>query len=64
MRRNAAKRCLPLPDEEIVRLHWLRPGVAAPDLETVKEFIRFYIATSRPQLAAVPTANSINTVTE
>jgi hypothetical protein len=64
MRRDAAKRCLPLPDEEIARQHWLQPGVAAPELETVKDFIRFYIATSRPQLAAVPTVDSINTVVE
>jgi hypothetical protein len=64
MKRDAGERRLPLPDEEEARQRWLGPGVAAPDLETVKDFIRFYIATSRPQLANVPTVDSINTVAE
>jgi hypothetical protein len=64
MRRDAADRGLDLPNEEMARQHWLRLDVAAPDLETVKDFIRFYIATCRPQLADVPTVNSINTVAE
>ena len=31
---------------------------------TVKDFFRFYIATSHPQLIDVPTVDSINTVAE
>lgn len=34
------------PDEETASSQYLRPGVAAPDLATVKDFLRFYIATS------------------
>lgn len=48
----------------MAREHCLRPGVAAPDLVTVKDFCRFYIATSRPQLTSVPTVDSINAVVE
>jgi len=64
MRREAANRGLDLPNEEMARQHWLHPSVAAPDLKTVKDFIRFYIATCRPQLADVSTVDSINTVAE
>ena len=41
--------------------------MAAPDLATVKDFIRFYIATSKPQLnkeGKRPTADSINIAAE
>ena len=64
MRRDVVERRLPLPDEEIAREHCLRPGIAAPDLVTVKDFVRFYIATCRPQLTNVPTVDSIYTVAE
>ena len=36
----------------------------APDLATVKDFLRFYIGTSHPRLADRPTADSINTIAE
>ncbi|KAF7503418.1 hypothetical protein GJ744_003901 [Endocarpon pusillum] len=42
----------------------LRPGVEAPDLVHVKDFIRFYISTSNPRLAKRPTVDSINTTAE
>jgi hypothetical protein len=51
MQRDAAKRYQPLPTEEMAREHCLRPGAAAPDLVTLKDFFRF---TSRPQLASPP----------
>jgi hypothetical protein len=54
----------PLPSEEAARDRCLRPGIEAPDLVTVKDFLRFYIATSRPQLADIPTTESINAVAE
>jgi hypothetical protein len=38
--------------------------VAAPDLVTVKDFLRFYIATNSPQITNIPTVDSINTVAE
>jgi hypothetical protein len=35
-----------------------------PDLATLKDFLRFYIATSRPRLAEKLTVDSINTFAE
>ena len=64
MRRDRVERHLPLPSEEMARDRCLRPGIEAPDLVAVKDFLRFYIATSRPQLVNVPTTESINTVAE
>jgi hypothetical protein len=55
---------LPLPDERLAREHCLRPNIDAPDLATVKNFFRFYIATSRPLLTQKPTVDSINTVAQ
>ena len=51
------RRCYPQP------LTWV--GIPAPDLVTVQDFLRFYIATSYPQLdKKVPTADAIYTVGE
>jgi hypothetical protein len=47
MHRNCANNGLLLPDEAIARERCLREGVAAPDLATVKDFIRFHAHTSR-----------------
>jgi len=65
MRKEYAQKGLSPPNKEAARRQHLRPGVATPDLATVKDFIRFYIATSRPRLDAErPTVDSVNTVTE
>ena len=64
MQRDAADHQQPPPTEEMARQRSLHAGVAAPDLVTVKDFFRFYIATSSPQLTDVPTVDSINTVAE
>ena len=65
MREDCARRGISPPNEETARREHLRPGDAAPDLATVKDFLRFYIATSRPQLDAErPTVDSINSVPE
>jgi hypothetical protein len=64
MQRDAVQRGLPAPNEEAAREQCLRSGVEAPNLATVKDFIRFYIATSRPRLTEQPTVDSINTVAE
>jgi hypothetical protein len=48
----------------VARQFCLRWGIEAPDLTTVKDFIRFYVATSQPQIGDKPTADSINTVAE
>lgn len=39
-------------------------GAEASDLATVKDFLRFYIATSQPKLSDKPTVDSVNTVAE
>lgn len=64
MKQDAVQRGLPAPHEETAREQCMRPGVEAPDLATVKDFMRFYIATSRPRLTEQPSVDSINTVAE
>ena len=60
-----ARKGLSPPDEETARHQHLRSGVAAPGLATIKDFIRFYIATSRPRLDAENlTVDSVNNVAE
>ena len=65
MREDCVRKGLPAPDEEAARGKYLGEGVAAPILAAVKEFLRFYIATSRPELDDKrPTSDSTNTVAE
>jgi hypothetical protein len=64
MQQDAVQRELPAPDEEAAREQCLRLGVEAPNLATVKDFLRFYIDTSRPRLTEKPTVDSISTVAE
>ncbi|MCJ1474750.1 hypothetical protein MMC13_003410 [Lambiella insularis] len=65
IKNDLARRGLTPPSEDHVRHEFLRPGIAAPDLATVKDFLRFYIATSRPRLDVdKPTVDSMNTVAE
>ena len=64
MRKDALQRDLPAPDEACARHHYLHQGVEAPDLATIKDFFRFYIATSRGRIVAKPTVDAINTNAE
>jgi hypothetical protein len=64
IQRHHANKESPIPDEESARKYCLGTEVEAPDLVTVKDFLRFYIATSRPLLTSKPRADSINTVAE
>jgi hypothetical protein len=64
MRNDALQRGLPAPDEACAKHHYLHQRVEAPDLATIKIFLRFYIATSCGRIIAKPTVDSINTVTE
>jgi hypothetical protein len=64
MREEYDRKGLPRPEEEPVREQYLRRGIAAPDLTAVKDILRFYIATSRPQIDEKPTVDSINSVAE
>lgn len=64
MQKDSLQRELPIPDEAGARLHCLRKGVDAPDLATVKDFLRFYIATSRGKIVEKPTPDSVNSFAE
>jgi hypothetical protein len=64
IRKDALQQGLPAPDEACARHHCLHQGVEAPDLATIKEFFRFYIATSCGRIVAKLTVDSINTNTE
>ena len=50
MREDYERKGLPSPDEDTVRGQHLGEGVPAPDLLTVKDFLRFYVATSKSQI--------------
>jgi hypothetical protein len=64
MQQDAVQRGLPALNEEAAREQCLRLGVEDPSLATVKDFLRFYIATSQPRLTEKPTVESINTIAE
>ncbi|EXJ96194.1 hypothetical protein A1O1_01320 [Capronia coronata CBS 617.96] len=65
MREDHEREGLPPPDEDAARSRYLGEGVPTPDLLTVKDFLRFYVATSKSQLdKQKPTADSICTIAE
>jgi hypothetical protein len=66
MQKDSLQRGLPIPGEANARQHYLCKGVDAPDLATAKDFLRFYIATSRGKIddSERPTADSINIFAE
>jgi len=47
MKEDALQKGLPVPDEVAVRDRVLKRPVDAPDLATVKDFLRFHTATSK-----------------
>jgi hypothetical protein len=52
-------------NEKTIRREHLGAGATAPDLATVKDFLRFYIATSQPRLDADrPTVDFVNIMAE
>lgn len=53
-----------MPSQEEVRTQYLGRNAEAPDLATVKDFVRFYIATSQPTLTDKMTTDSMGTVSE
>ena len=70
MQKVSLQRGLPIPNEAAARPHCLHKGVDAPDLATVKDFLRFYIATSRGKIdederskTATPSPLSISLMT-
>jgi hypothetical protein len=62
MQEDATRRRLPFPDKGTATELWPHSGVEAPELATVKDFLRFYIAISRPKLTNRPTLGSMNTI--
>jgi hypothetical protein len=44
----------------MVRERFLGKGVDAPDLATVKDYLRFRVATGRGKIVEKPTADSLN----
>ena len=64
MEEDCRLRGLSIPTEDDVRTQYLCPGVQTPDLATIKDFLRFYVATSTPRLTDIPTVKSINTIAE
>jgi hypothetical protein len=66
MQRESLRRELPPPDEDSARQHCLRKGVDAPDLATVKDFLRFHVSISRGYIDEdeKPTVDSVNTHAE
>jgi hypothetical protein len=66
MQKGTLQPGLPIPDEASSRQHCLYTGVDAPDLATVKDFLRFYIATSRGKIDENerPTVDSLKTFAE
>jgi hypothetical protein len=64
MQKDSLLRGLPIPDEARARQQCLREGVDAPDLGSIKDFLRFYAATSRGKIFEKPTADSVNTFAE
>jgi hypothetical protein len=59
MRRDYAQRGLSAPDEATARESCLGEGVNAPNLATMKDFIRFYLAMSRGKIKQQPTADLV-----
>ncbi|KAK5332099.1 hypothetical protein LTR93_001104 [Exophiala xenobiotica] len=65
MQDSALRHWLPPPDEEQAGEHCLRPDIEAPDLATIRDFMRFYATTSSPWLdEELPTVDSLNTAAE
>jgi hypothetical protein len=65
LRDDATQRRLPPPDEDSARERCLRSGAEAPDLATIKDFLRYYASSSDPRIdQEYMTPNSLGTVAE
>ena len=64
MEREAVEEGQPAPTEAMARQRFLGKGAEAPDLETVKDFLRFHVSTSCGKIVAKPTADSVNAFAE
>ena len=61
MKEDALQKGLPVPDEAAVRVRVLKKHANAPDLATVKDFLRFYAATSKGKIKEKISCDSLNT---
>ena len=64
MKEDALQKGFPVPDEAAVRKQVLWKNVEAPDFATVKDFLRFYAATSKGKIQEEVTCDSLNTFAE
>ena len=64
MGRDFARRGLRPPDETMVQKRFPGKGIDAPDLATVKGYLRFRAATSRSKVVEKPTADCFNAFAE
>ena len=64
MKEEALREELPVPEEAAVRDGVLKKHVDAPDLVTVKDFLRFHAATSKGKIREKITCDSLNTFAE
>ena len=64
MKEDALDRGLPIPDEAAIRERVLSENVEAPDLATVKDFLRFQAATGQGMIVKRITCDSLNTFAE
>ena len=64
MKEDALQKGLPVPDEAAVRDRVLKKHVDAPDLATVKDFLRFHAATSKGKIREEISCDSLNTFAE
>jgi hypothetical protein len=64
MKEDALQKGLPVPDEAAVRDRVLTKHVDAPDLATVKDFLRFHAATSKGKIREEISCDSLNTFAE
>jgi hypothetical protein len=64
MKGDALRKGLPVPDEAAVRDRILQQHVEAPDLATVKDFLRFHAATSKGKIRENITCDLLDTFAE
>ena len=64
MKEDALQKGLPVPDEAALRDRVLKKHVNAPDLATVKDFLRFHAATSKGKIKEKISCDSLNTFAE
>ena len=64
MKEDALQKGLPVPDEAAVQDQVLKKHVDAPDLATVKDFLRFHAATSKGKIREKISYDSLNTFAE